>query len=119
MTKTLRKQEVHEISRNIKIDICVNKLEGIDIMIVDVILGNNIDTLMWINELIENEADNIGVINYDCLEGFEEKNGVIYMSPAYAKEYIKKFDTVNFYKSLYCYPGMHGNMSFLYRKNKK
>lgn len=86
-------------------------------MIIDIILGNNIDTLMWINNLVKNDADHIGVIIYDCFEGFEERNGVIYMSPTYAKEYIKKFDTVNLYKSLYAYPGMHGNMSSLFNKN--
>lgn len=87
-------------------------------MILDIILGNNIDTIMWINNLVENEADYIGVIIYDSFEGFEEKNGVLYMSPTYAKEYIKKFDTVNFYKSLYAYPGMQGNMSSLFNKDK-
>lgn len=87
-------------------------------MIIDIILGNNIDTLMWINNLAENEADQIGVVIYDCFEGFEERNGTLYMSPTYAKEYIKNFDTVNFYKSLYAYPGMHGNMSSLFNKDK-
>lgn len=86
-------------------------------MIIDIILGNNIDTLMWITKLIENKAEYIGVIVYECFEGFEERNGVLYMSPTYAEEYIKKFDTVNFYKSLYAYPGMQGNMSSLYKKD--
>ena len=85
-------------------------------MIIDIILGNNTDTLMWITTLTENKADYIGVIIYESFEGSEERNDVLYMSPTYAKEYIKKFDGVNFYKSLYAYPGMQGNMSSLYKK---
>ena len=88
-------------------------------MIIDIILGNNTDTLMWISDLKENGADYIVVIEYDYYEEFKERNGVVYISPKYAREYLKQFDTVNFYKSLYAYPGMHGNMSSLYKKDKK
>lgn len=84
----------------------------------NIILGKNIDTIMWIKNLKEMEAEQIIVIDYEHLGSFEEENGVLYMSPVYAKEYIKKFDSVNFYKSLYAYPGMQGKMSSLYKKDK-
>lgn len=87
-------------------------------MIVEVILGNNIDTTMWISDLKENEADYIIVIDYDYNNIFLEIEGVIYMSPTQAQEYIKKFDTINYYKSLYAYPGMQGKMSSLHKKDQ-
>ncbi|WP_203340229.1 hypothetical protein [Planococcus beijingensis] len=88
-------------------------------MIIDVILGQNIDTSMWINELKEMKADFIAVINYDSVNEFEEVERVIYLSPNIAKEYLKNFDTINFYKSLYAYPGMQTNMKSLYKKDKE
>lgn len=90
------------------------KLSGDKKLIVDIILGNNIDTLMWITELRENGADHIIVIDYDSSEDYKEKDNIIYITPCYAKKYIQKFDSINFYKSLYAYPGMNGSMSSLY-----
>lgn len=87
-------------------------------MILDVILGNNIDTPMWIKDLQENEADCLIVVDYAFNNEPTEVEGVIYMSPIQAHRYIKKFDAVNYYKSLYAYPGMQGNMSSLYKKDK-
>lgn len=85
-------------------------------MIADIILGNNIDTSIWITELRENGVDHIIVIDYDCSEAYTEKDHIIYISPFYAKKYIERFDTINFYKSLYAYPGMNGSMSSLYKR---
>lgn len=86
-------------------------------MIIDVILGNNIDTPMWIKDLKEIKADHIIVIDYDYREAIKEINGVNFMSPTSGKEYIKKFDAVNYYKSMYLYPGMQKYMSSLYEKD--
>lgn len=86
-------------------------------MIVDVILGNNIDTAMWIKDLQENEADYIIVVDYEYEIETQDIEGIIYMSSIQAQEYIKNFDTVNYYKSLYAYPGMQGKMSSLYKND--
>ena len=88
-------------------------------MIIDIILGENVDTPMWINYLKVIEADYIAVIDYDSINKFEEINGVTYLSPNFAKEYLKMFDTKNFYKSLYGYPGMNSDMSSLFKKFKE
>lgn len=84
-------------------------------MIIDIILGKNVDTQMWLNDLKEIKADNIVVIDYDSINGCEEIEGVIYLSPNFAKEYLKKFDSKNYYKSLYGYPGMSSNTSSLFK----
>lgn len=88
-------------------------------MIIDVILGQNIDTPMWIYELKEIKADCIAVINYESVNEYEEIERVIYLSPNIAKDYLRNFDTINFYKSLYAYPGMQTNMKSLYKKDKE
>lgn len=75
-------------------------------MIIDVILGNNVDTKMWINDLRESKADYIIVIDYEYSEESKETDGILYMSPNYAREYIKEFDSINYYKSLYAYPSL-------------
>lgn len=87
-------------------------------MNVDVILGNNIDTAMWVRNLRENEAECIIVIDYEWKDEPLEIEDAVYMSPIHAQKYLKKFNTVNYYKSLYAYPGMQGNMSSLYKKDK-
>lgn len=87
-------------------------------MIIDFILGNNVDTIMWISELQERGAEHIIVVDYDCSRECVKRNNISYVSTNYAREYMKKFDTVHFYKSLYAYPGMQGNMSSLYKNDK-
>ncbi|MDN7227866.1 hypothetical protein QWY15_11205 [Planococcus sp. N064] len=87
-------------------------------MNVDVILGNNIDTAMWVRNLRENEAECIIVIDYEWKDEPLEIEDAVYMSAIHAQKYLKKFNTVNYYKSLYAYPGMQGNMSSLYKKDK-
>ncbi|QDY45148.1 hypothetical protein HF394_05225 [Planococcus glaciei] len=87
-------------------------------MIVDVILGNNIDTVMWIRDLQENEVECIIVVDYEYDNDPLNIEGVVYMSPIQAQKYIRKFDKINYYKSLYAYPGMQGNMSCLHKKDK-
>lgn len=86
------------------------------ILIADVILGVNIDTNIWIRKLKENKVENIIVIDYECHGDLNIKEGVIYISPLNAISYLKQFDSINFYKSMYAYPGMNGKMSDLYKK---
>ncbi|WP_416143616.1 hypothetical protein [Planococcus koreensis] len=86
-------------------------------MNVDVILGVNIDTEKWIYELRKKGAKNILVIDYDSENKWINED-VLYLSPNFAVEYIKKFNEINYYKSLCAYPGMNGKMATLY-KNKK
>lgn len=73
-------------------------------LIADVILGNTIDTKLWIEDLFNNEADHIIVLDYDFHGERYHKDNVLYISSLDLYEYIKKFDTVNYYKSLYAYP---------------
>lgn len=84
-------------------------------MIADIILGNNIDTIDWIHHLKGELADNILVLDYDNYGFPEIKEGVIFLSKYDIKSYITMFDYVNYYKSIYCYPGMNGKMSSLYK----
>lgn len=84
-------------------------------MDLNIILGNNIDTVIWINNLKENKANHIIVIDYDFDVELYDKKGIYFMSPRLAEEYIKKFKRVKFYKSMYAYPGMQGIMSSLYK----
>lgn len=85
-------------------------------MIANIILGVNIDTEMWISELERESSENIIVIDYDYFGEPILKNEVTYLSPCDAKSYLAKFDSLNFYKSVYAYPGMKGKMSSLYKK---
>lgn len=87
-------------------------------MIIDIILGNTIDTSTWIAELQEKKAEHIIVVDFDFFQLSEIRDGILFMSASYAKEYTKKFDIVNFYKTFYGYPGMQGNMSSLFKRNK-
>ena len=87
-------------------------------MVADVILGNNIDTLMWIENLKMNSSNIIIVLDYDYYGEPNTDNGVIYLANIDAKEYLQKFDSVYFYKSMYVYPGMNGSMSSLYKMGK-
>lgn len=80
-------------------------------MIADIILGINIDTLLWIEKLKEIGADYIIVLDYDYYDKPKYKNDVLYISTADLKIYLKKFDTVRFYKSLYIFPGIEGKIS--------
>ena len=88
-------------------------------MMLDVILGITVDTPMWITNLREDFADDIIVVDYEYYYEPEVRDGVTYMSPRDAKEYMKKFDSVNYYKSMYVYPGMGGRMSSLFKKSKE
>lgn len=76
-------------------------------MIADVILGNNIDTLIWIKELKEMSRENIVVVDYEFIGEPLIIDGVKYLSNTTAKEFLKSFDSVCFYKSMYIYPGMN------------
>lgn len=86
-------------------------------MIIDVILGNNIDTPLWIANSKRNKVDCIILVDYEYKKEPEDIDGVIYMSTSQAQNYIKLFDKVNYYISMYAYPGMQGNMSSLYKKD--
>lgn len=85
-------------------------------MIADIILGNNIDTLMWINELQEARADFIIVLDYEFNGEPFFNNGVLYISTYDIRNHLTQFDSTNYYKSLYIYPGMGGKMSTFSRK---
>ena len=76
-------------------------------MIVDVILGKNIDTPFWIRNLSLSLREHICVIDYDYYGEPAMIDGVMYLSSVEAKEYLNKFDSVCFYKSIYIYPGIY------------
>lgn len=82
-------------------------------MILDLILGRNIDTSQWVYELKGIGADYIAVLDYDLAEDYKVKENTTYISSNFAIKYVRNFDSVNYYKSLYVYPGMSGNMSSL------
>ena len=88
-------------------------------VILNVILGVNIDTPRWIESLQKDYADDIMVVDYDYFYEPEVRNGVTFMGPVDAKEYMKKFDSVNYYKSLYAYPGIKGRMSTFFKKSRE
>ena len=94
----------------------MNKEEGK--MILSVILGVTVDTPMWITHLRESEANHIVVLDYECMGEPERRGNILYLSPPDAKIYMMKFGSVEFFKSLYVYPGMGGNMSSLYKSDK-
>lgn len=87
------------------------------IIILDLILGKNIDTFQWIHDLKELDAEYIAVLDYDIIGDYEVFEEIIYMSVDYATKYVQEFHSVNFYKSLYVYPGMGGCMSSLQKKD--
>lgn len=87
-------------------------------MILSVILGVTVDTPMWIAHLRGSEADHIVVLDYEYMGEPEQRGNILYLSSLDAKIYMKKYDSVEFFKSLYGYPGMGGNMSSLYRSEK-
>lgn len=76
-------------------------------MIADVILGRNIDTSNWIKELKTNLNENIIVIDYEHTGEPETIEDIIYLSPLGAQEFLAKYDSINFYKSMYIYPGIY------------
>lgn len=76
-------------------------------MIAHVILGKNIDTLYWIMELKSNLYENIIVIDYDHYVDPLIIDEVTYLSDSDARKQLNKFDSVNFYKSMYVYPGTY------------
>lgn len=88
-------------------------------MIVDVILGVNIDTDHWIKELKAGGSDHVIVLDYDYFGEPIEKDSIIFFSIHDIKIYLRKFDSIYFYKSLYGYPGMNGNMASIYKKQKE
>lgn len=85
-------------------------------LIIDVILGVDIETTNWISNLQANMADQIIVLDYDYFGEPEIRDNILYLSTFDIKEHLMKFDTVNFYKSMYVYPGMSGNMTSLIKK---
>lgn len=85
------------------------------ILIANVILGNNIDTPQWIEKLKIQNARHIIVLDYDYYGKLQLNTTVTYISVIDFEKYIAKFDSINYYKSLYGYPGMAGKMSSLYK----
>lgn len=86
-------------------------------MKLDVILGINSETNMWIKDLKLSLSDHICVIDYDYYGEPTMTNGVMYVSTIDAKEYFKRFDSICFYKSMYIYPGMY-NLKFSSKPHK-
>ena len=84
-------------------------------MIADVILGKNIDTEGWIFDLQKGLANNIFVVDYDHCGEPKSIEGVTYTSSQDVHKLLRKFDSINYYKSLYGLPGMGGRMSSLYK----
>ena len=80
-------------------------------LIANIVLGINIDTQMWIDDLKLSKSDNIFILDYDYFDEPNYQNGITYLSPLDAKEYFRKFDTLFYYKSMYVYPGMNGRSS--------
>ncbi|MDN3427445.1 hypothetical protein [Planococcus notacanthi] len=72
-----------------------------------------------IKELKDYGADNIAVLDYDYLGDYEERRGATYISASYAPFYIKKFDSVNYYKSMYIYPGMSNSIASHLKKEEE
>ncbi|PSL36234.1 hypothetical protein B0H99_10755 [Planomicrobium soli] len=85
-------------------------------MVADVILGVTIDTKMWIAELKIKNSDFIYVVDYEYFGEPVVRDKVVYISTIDAKKQLTKFSSINFYKSMYGYPGMSGKMSSLYKK---
>lgn len=81
-------------------------------MIADVVLGNNIDTIYWVNDLKANGSENIILIDYDYIGELQMINGIVYISSREALAYIQKFDSVSYYKSIYILPRMSKHNSF-------
>lgn len=77
-------------------------------MRLDIILGVNIDTSVWIRELKISRRKNIIVIDYNHKDIAYEIDNVMYMSEKEGNEYSQYFDELFFYKSLYCYPILNG-----------
>lgn len=84
-------------------------------MIFNIIIGNNVDTPMWIEYLVNLNAENIIVLDFDYIGEPQNISGVKFISVNDIKDYYNLFDTFYFYKSLYAYPGMNGKMSSLFK----
>lgn len=82
-------------------------------MVLNVILGNDIGTLKWINNLKEKGEKYIIVLDYGKKDADYNKNNVIYTSPNEIKKHLYGCDKLVFYKSMYGFPGMGGQMSKL------
>lgn len=75
-------------------------------MQADIILGINTDTQKLIDELKEMLAENIIVLDYELLGDMYVLQDIIYISPNDLRAYLKSYKIINYYKSIYFYPGM-------------
>lgn len=74
-------------------------------MLLNLILGVNIDTPLLVKKLIETNTGSItAVLDYDLEEAYTFEQNAIVISPSYAQDYIIKFKKVVFHKSLNIYP---------------
>lgn len=80
---------------------------------MNVILGVTVDTSTWVAQLRDTETSSIVVLDYDYIGDPEYREGVLHLSSIDTKDYIEKFDSVRFYKSLYVYPVMGGHINSL------
>lgn len=77
----------------------------------NIILGNSIDSLIWVKKLDAEGEEVILILDYDLTEDAYYKDNIIYISSEYAKKLVKKINSVSYYKSLYVYPGMYKETS--------
>ena len=87
-------------------------------MILNVVLGNNIDTQNWIALLNKENKSPIIVLDYDYCGIPYKKNSIYYMSRDDLKSVLKKASYVYYHKSFYAFPGMSGQMSSLHIHKK-
>lgn len=86
-------------------------------MILNIIVGNNIDTPTWISKLKNQGADFIVVLDYENDNDPVIINSIPYLSIRDTKSYMKNFTTINFSKSIYGYPGRTGDIFKINNKN--
>ncbi|MDQ0429420.1 hypothetical protein QOZ98_002248 [Planomicrobium stackebrandtii] len=86
-------------------------------MVAHIILGINIDTPFWISILKKQGIKNIFIFNYESQNNaeLESYKDVTYIHQELAEKILQDFTDVVFYKSLYAFPGMNGQMSTLYK----
>lgn len=77
----------------------------------NIILGNSIDSLIWVKKLDAEGEEVILILDYDLTEDAYYKDNIIYISSEYAKKLVKQINSVSYYKSLYVYPGMYKETS--------
>lgn len=86
-------------------------------MVAHIILGINVDTPFWISTLKKQGIKNIFIFDYESQNNAEldSYKDVIYMHQEIVEKILQDYTDLFFYKSLYAFPGMNGQMSTLYK----